>query len=220
MLTQLQRDAMKCAQAGDWSLADAMELLAPGRSVFRDAKLLGGVRGKSRLRMFIYGTHESCDECCGSCELRCEECNAEGDFACVTCDTAGTVTCPLCEQACLAGEAPDCATCSNTRQAECTDCKGKGRTKCEECTDGHYECTECSGSGEGDAVVEYVADLNERVIYNADDDEDGDGPPVHADFTREQAEKILHAYHNPPAQVPAVRTGAPTQTSILGDLAA
>ena len=43
MLTQLQRDAMTRAQAGDWSLADAMELLADGRKHYNGNPLIGGV---------------------------------------------------------------------------------------------------------------------------------------------------------------------------------
>lgn len=220
MLTQLQRDAIAQAQAGDWLLADAMELLAEERRFFNGATLLGGCRGNSRLRAFIYGHCDSCDECDGEAQLACDECNAEGDFVCPTCDTAGTVICPLCEQACLAGDAMACGACKSTRQVECTDCHGKGRTTCDECSGGHYECTECNGTGDGDEVAEYVTDLNERVIYRADLDEDGDGPPAYVDFTREQAAKVLHAYHNPPKPVPAARPAAPTQTQLLGDIAA
>lgn len=220
MLTQLQRDAMTRAQAGDWSLADAMEPLAEGRQWHNGSRLLGGYRGTQRVRMFVYGHRPECEECAGGGTLSCGACDGAGDFACEACDTAGTVVCPLCEQACLTEPGIACPTCDSTRQVPCTDCNATGREKCAECTAGDVECDECDGCGGGEETIDYVLDMNERVIYSDADDEDGDGPPAYADFTREQAEKILHAYHNPPKPAPAARAAVPTQSTLLGDLAA
>lgn len=225
MMTQLQRDAMARAQAGDWLLADAMELLAEGRQWSGNHKLLGGVRGHSRLRFFVYGDHEECDCCNGGGSHDCAECAGIGDFECDTCDADGKVTCTLCEQALLSGAEPDCATCDNTRKLECADCKGTGRCGCEACEAGRIECDDCSGSGEGDSVTRRVADMNGRVVYDETSDETGDGPSHWVDFTAAKANEILSRYHNPPkpkpepASVEPLRAG--TQSALIsGDLAA
>lgn len=88
MLTQLQRDAMSRAQAGDWSLADAIELLAEGRSSFHDEPLLGGITQGGRLRMFAYGKGSACSECEGSGVVVCGACGHEDE--CDECDGAGS----------------------------------------------------------------------------------------------------------------------------------
>lgn len=230
MMTQLQRDAIKRAQTGDWLLADAMELLAEGRQEHKGAILLGGVRGRSRLRLLVYGEYEACCHCNGKETLACEECDGLGDFACLTCEETGKVVCPFCEQAILGGEEVDCAVCSNKRRIECTDCKGTGRVDCDDCSDGRVECDACDGSGNGDADIEYVLDLNGKVIYSRKGDEDSDGCTEWVDFTSARAELILHEYHHPvsaatSARQPVAVLGPPipggTQNAIhYGDIAA
>jgi len=54
-LSRIQRAAMARAQKGDWKLADAMELLAPGRRHFEGEALLFGVHQGGRLQAFAYG---------------------------------------------------------------------------------------------------------------------------------------------------------------------
>ena len=88
MLTQQQRDAMARAQAGDWNLADAIELLAEGRSEFRGERLIGGIPQGGRLQLLVYGDDAECSECeggevvCDSCghTAECSACDGRGEF--------------------------------------------------------------------------------------------------------------------------------------------
>jgi hypothetical protein len=55
MLTHIQRDAMTRAQAGDFKLLDALEVLEPNRQRFRNIPLAGGINVGGRLRLLAYG---------------------------------------------------------------------------------------------------------------------------------------------------------------------
>lgn len=93
MLTKIQRDAMARAQAGDFQLLDAMEMLEPSRQRFNDIPLAGGINVGGRLRLLAYGggrreigtmvsgaqhciTDLNGKVVCGPAELRSNECPA------------------------------------------------------------------------------------------------------------------------------------------------
>lgn len=91
MLTQQQRDAMTRAQAGDFRLADAMELLAPERQQHCGYDLLGGIPQGGRLQLLVYGDRCECEECDDG-EVECEACGHVS--VCETCGgkATGTIT--------------------------------------------------------------------------------------------------------------------------------
>lgn len=101
-MTQLQRDALARAKAGDWELADAMELVeraAPSttpanvyEALFsRDLDAEGvavvfGVLENGRMRYLAYGV-PVCEQCDGTGEHECTACGHEGE--CHACDGSG-----------------------------------------------------------------------------------------------------------------------------------
>ncbi len=107
MLTQIQRDAMKRAQAGDFSLADAIEVLHPDRRYFNGERLLGGISQGGRLQYFAYGNNPVCDECKDG-KVECEECD-DGDATCASCGHVGP-----------------CKECNGLGKVDCDNCGGSG----------------------------------------------------------------------------------------------
>lgn len=142
-MTQLQRDALARAKAGDWELADAMELVerarerAP-RAVFaefiarglndEDVAVTGGVFDNGRLRLIGYGNNT------------CTDCEGEGTQTCATCKGEGEVVCAHCQVA-----------------GECKACEGGGSTECET----------CDGQGHGDGPLTVFTDLNDTLLTEA-----------------------------------------------------
>lgn len=214
MLTQIQRDAIARAQAGDFALADAMELACPDRRYFRDFELLGGVAIGGRLRQLVYGDQQDCEDCCGTGETTCTACR-DGSLTCSECDGEGEVECPDCNGG---------AECT-TGKKDCTECKGDGDVDCPDCGgDGTTDCPTCDGSGER-VLVEYpdgqlLVDLNNRVLANyADDPEHWYATLAGINRTRKWADKVLAEYHNPPKPKPAPDACA-TQGVLIPEAAA
>ncbi len=101
-MTQLQRDALARAKAGDWELADAMELVerakieAPHAVVMacggyeEEASLLYGVVDGNRMRFLAWGdaSETECQTCDGKGETECGECGHTEE--CEDCDGEGT----------------------------------------------------------------------------------------------------------------------------------
>lgn len=105
MLTQLQRDAMSRAQAGDFSLADAIELLHPYHQSFRDEPLVGGIAQGGRLQLLVYGEDCVCDNC------------DDGQRLCDDCGGCGTTECESCRHV------SPCKSCADGK-VECDMCSG------------------------------------------------------------------------------------------------
>lgn len=64
-MTQIQRDALTRAKAGDWTLADAIELK---HRMENDPDICGGYRENERLRLLVEGEISTC--CCDDCNGR------------------------------------------------------------------------------------------------------------------------------------------------------
>ncbi|CAN7329698.1 hypothetical protein LJR143_001655 [Pseudoxanthomonas sp. LjRoot143] len=140
-MTQLQRDALARAKAGDWELADAMELVERSRNGhapravieaaivrglhIEDFTLTGGVFDSGRLRLIGYGNNT------------CHECEGEGTVTCTPCKGEGEVVCPHCNVA-----------------GDCKVCDGGGSVECET----------CDGQGCGDGPLSVFADLNDTPL--------------------------------------------------------
>lgn len=172
MLTELQRDAIARARAGDFDLLDAMEL--QHRIDTRQCAvgyLLGG-----RLRLLGQADHDlDCGECEGG-RVDCPECEGEGDFDCETCRTRGKVVCLDCD-------GDGCAACADTGTVRCEECDGKGTHDCIECKAcGTVACDECGGAGHLDFDCidrgRIIVNLDGDVIH--DDDHDATDPTLQA----------------------------------------
>lgn len=166
-MTQLQRDALARAKAGDWELADAMELVERSRAgnvpravvdefVARqlddeDVSVTGGVFDCGRLRFIGYGKN-TCPECEGDGTVTCTACKGEGEVVCGVCEVAG----------------------------DCKACQG----------DGSVECDACDGQGSGDGPLVVFTDLNDTVLP-----ESGEPPPKAVSRPISWARKILAAYN-------------------------
>ncbi|CAN7345826.1 hypothetical protein LJR168_001979 [Pseudoxanthomonas sp. LjRoot168] len=101
-MTQLQRDALARAKAGEWELADAMELVERSRANHvprtvvdefaareldnEDIGAIGGVFANGRMRLIGYGK-PTCNKCQGDGEVECDHCGHTGD--CKECDGTG-----------------------------------------------------------------------------------------------------------------------------------
>jgi hypothetical protein len=91
MMTQLQRDALKRAQGGDWLLADAMELI--------DRAAAFGVTFGGRMRVLAIAEEGEvdgmveCEGCAGAGDTECEECGHVK--ACEDCAGTGRVEAAL-----------------------------------------------------------------------------------------------------------------------------
>lgn len=221
MLTQLQRDAMDRAKRGDWSLADAMELLCDERKTFRDSSLLGGVRGHHRLVYFIYGDPHECDECEGSGEVVCNDCGGTALVDCPECNAEGFVTCPDCD-----GAHDGCDRCDDDGDIQCPKCEGACEVDCKECDDGKSECDVCNGlchdpADDGTYDPEYIVDLNGRVLWSRYHDDEVDHESFHSvDFTVDHAKTVMHRYHNPPKPDPTPASPGVQTTFFAGEQAA
>lgn len=215
MLTQLQRDAIAQAQAGDFSLADAMELDCQERRTFYGYDLIGGIAIGGRLRQLVYGEPITCTDCYGEGGLDCDEC-VGGELTCSDCDGEGTLECTDCSgkgcDACTNGE-KECAECKGTGDVDCQDCAGTGKRDCSGC-DGLGERLDSNGGGC------LLVDLNGRILADCDNDPDEwDAQVGQVNRTRGWATKVLHEYHNPP-KPPATAETSATQGVLIPEVAA
>lgn len=92
-MTQVQRDAMRMAQNGDWRLANAMELEYRFANERRrgDLTLHSGLLDSAagRMRWLLYAATADCDDCEGLGTVECGCCGIES--SCGTCDGFGEI---------------------------------------------------------------------------------------------------------------------------------